>query len=165
LPKVAYIGMGSNMGARRQHLSRARRLLASSPGVKLLRVSSLYETEPISPVPQRKYLNAVAEIETGLTASRLLALLLSVESTVGRRRGEIWGPRIIDLDLLLLAQDVIYTEGLTVPHPGLSTRAFVLTPLLELAPGLRDPATGLPLALYFERVGGQGVRRIEGARW
>jgi 2-amino-4-hydroxy-6-hydroxymethyldihydropteridine diphosphokinase len=124
---------------------------------------------------QPDYLNGVVRVQTSLGARELLSVLLCLEREMGRERRERWGPRLIDCDLLLVAQDVIFEEGLVVPHPRLTARLFVLCPLLELESGLRHPVTGLPLAAYREllgeRQGGrpeaerQRVRRLEGVRW
>ena len=166
---TAYVGLGSNLGDRLERLRQARRLLAELPGCRLLAASHIYETAPVGPLPQPDYLNAALALETGLPARELLGALQAIERRLGRERALRWGPRLIDCDLLLLAQDVICEVGLRVPHPELARRAFVLAPLLDLAPALRHPETGVPLAAYLERVRGQGgrqmIRRMEGVRW
>lgn len=163
--KTAYIGLGSNLGDRLGNLRRARILLADTPGIELRRSSSLYETEPWGVAGQPLYLNAVVEVETGLSPGGLLEVFRQVEWQLGRRRGGRWAPRTIDCDLLLLARDVIVEEGLVVPHPHLTRRAFVLVPLLELAPDLRHPVTGLSLAVHLEMLGPRGVHELEGIKW
>ncbi len=135
---VAYIGLGANLGDREANLRTAiERLAELGP----LRVSSFRETDPVGVTEQPRFVNAVAELETDLSARDLLQLLLEIERKMGRDRSreERWGPRTIDLDLLLYGDEVIDEPGLTVPHPRLAERRFVLEPLHELAPGLVLP--------------------------
>jgi 2-amino-4-hydroxy-6-hydroxymethyldihydropteridine diphosphokinase len=131
----AFVGLGSNLGDREDYLRRALDRLGAA------RVSSIRETEPVGVTDQPNFLNAVAEVETDLTARELLQLLLEIERELGRdrSRGQRWGPRTIDLDLLLYGDDVIAEPGLTVPHPRLAERSFVLEPLHELDPELVLP--------------------------
>ena len=138
---VAYVGLGSNLGDRRAMLDGAVAELGNTPGVRVLRVSSFHETDPVGP-PQPRYLNAVAEVETSLAPRALLDRLLAVETRFGRVRGERWGPRTIDLDLLLHGGRVIDEPRLAVPHPRMTERAFVLAPLCELVPEGRHPVLG-----------------------
>ncbi len=138
---VAYVGLGSNLGDRRAMLDGAVAELGNTPGVRVLRASSSHETDPVGP-PQPRYLNAVAEVETSLAPRALLDRLLAVETRFGRVRGERWGPRTIDLDLLLHGGLVIDEPGLSVPHPRMTERAFVLAPLCELVPEGRHPVLG-----------------------
>jgi 2-amino-4-hydroxy-6-hydroxymethyldihydropteridine diphosphokinase len=127
----AFIGLGSNLGDRLANLSDAVGRLAKTDGVTVTRVSRIYETAPVGP-PQPDYLNAVADVRTSLPARVLLEALLAIEADLGRVRGERWGPRVIDLDLLTYGREEIDEPGLTVPHPRMHERAFVLVPLLEL---------------------------------
>jgi 3-oxoacyl-[acyl-carrier protein] reductase len=137
---TAYIALGSNLGDRRAYLDRALAELRGRPGVEVTRVSSVYETAPVGgPAGQGPYLNAVAELRTTLAAAGLLQLLLDVESGLGRVRAERDGPRTIDLDLLLYDDVVRDDLELTLPHPRLHQRLFVLQPLAEIAPGLIHP--------------------------
>ncbi len=133
----AYVGLGANLGDRERTLRAAVDALAAEDGVEVASVSVLRETEPVGVGQQPLYLNGAAELETTLTARRLLDRLLAVEQRFGRIRvpGE-QGPRTLDLDLLLYGDEVIDEPGLTVPHPRLHERRFVLEPLAELAPGL-----------------------------
>jgi 2-amino-4-hydroxy-6-hydroxymethyldihydropteridine diphosphokinase len=133
----AYVGLGANLGDRERTLRAAVDALAAEDGVEVASVSALRETEPVGVGQQPLYLNGAAELETTLTARRLLDRLLAVEQRFGRIRvpGE-QGPRTLDLDLLLYGDEVIDEPGLTVPHPRLHERRFVLEPLAELAPGL-----------------------------
>jgi 2-amino-4-hydroxy-6-hydroxymethyldihydropteridine diphosphokinase len=141
----AYVSVGTNLGDRWAHLALAARELKSAPAVQLLRASRVYDTAPLGP-KQPRYLNAALELESSLTAHRLLALLLRIERTALRRRDVRWGPRTLDLDLLLYGDLVIRTPDLTLPHPGLVSRAFVLAPLAELCPDRRVPGTGATVA-------------------
>jgi 3-oxoacyl-[acyl-carrier protein] reductase len=139
MPVTAYIALGSNLGDRHAQLDRALELLRLQPGVSVIRVSSYRETEPLGgPPDQGKYLNAVAELRTDLQGAPLLQLLLAVEQQMGRVRAERWGPRLIDLDLLLYGIEIIEIHepdfNLSVPHPRLHERRFVVEPLVEIAP-------------------------------
>jgi 2-amino-4-hydroxy-6-hydroxymethyldihydropteridine diphosphokinase len=134
---TAYVGLGANLGDRETSIRRAAELIGAR------RLSSLRETEPWGQTDQPLFLNAAAEVETALAAPAFLAQLLAVERRLGRvRTGERWGPRTIDLDLLLYGHEAISEPGLTVPHPFLHERRFVLEPLAELAPGLEIPGNG-----------------------
>ena len=134
---LAYVGLGSNLGDRESLLRRAAELIGAT------RLSESRETEPWGHVNQPRFLNAVAEIETTLTPRRLLDHLLDVEARLGRERvGPKWGPRTIDLDLLLYGDETIDEPGLVVPHPRLLEREFVLEPLADLVPWLRIPGNG-----------------------
>jgi 2-amino-4-hydroxy-6-hydroxymethyldihydropteridine diphosphokinase len=132
---TAYIGLGSNLGDRGENLPRALERLGAA------RVSTIRETDPVGVTEQPRFLNAVAELETDLPPRALLDRLLEIERDLGRDREseERWGPRAIDLDLLLYDDEVIDEPGLTVPHPRLAERRFVLEPLAELAPDLVLP--------------------------
>lgn len=141
----AYVGVGSNLGDRWAHLAQAAKGLRSSSGVAVLRASAVWETAPMGP-PQPHYLNAVLELESRLPADRLHELLRLVEDGEGRLRDERWGPRTLDLDLLLFGDERIDTPGLQVPHPGLARRRFVLQPLAELCPDLEVPGAGATVA-------------------
>lgn len=140
IPVIAFIALGSNLGDRFALMRSARRRLMEHPAISACRSSSLYETEPVGGPPgQGLYLNAVLRLTTTLTAPALLDYCLTVEAELGRVRGERWGARTIDLDLLLYNDLVLATPGLHLPHPRLHLRRFVLFPLAELAPGLMHP--------------------------
>jgi 2-amino-4-hydroxy-6-hydroxymethyldihydropteridine diphosphokinase len=132
-----YLGLGSNLGDRAANLREAARRLAEK--VTLLRVSSLYETEPWGVTDQPKFLNAACAADTGLSPQELLQFTQSIELDLGRVRSARWGPREIDIDILLYDDLVIETRDLTVPHPRLRERAFVLVPLVEIAPEMIHP--------------------------
>jgi 2-amino-4-hydroxy-6-hydroxymethyldihydropteridine diphosphokinase len=139
----SYIGLGSNLGDRERFLRRALELLRADPGIDVTGVSSVRETDPVGFVDQPRFLNAVASVETDLGARQLLDRLLAAERVLGRRRDSPrFGPRTIDLDLLLYGDEEIDEPGLTVPHPRLTERRFVVEPLHELDPGLVVPGRG-----------------------
>jgi 2-amino-4-hydroxy-6-hydroxymethyldihydropteridine diphosphokinase len=159
--ETAYIGCGANLGDRQQTLESALESLHRVGGVTLVAVSGAYETSPVGPVAQGDFLNAVAQIETSVAPRPLLEALLRVEADHGRVRQRRWGPRSLDLDLLLLGEHRVAEPGLTVPHLHLVQRRFVLEPLLELAPDLVHPVTGQPLARHLAGLStGERVRRL-----
>jgi 2-amino-4-hydroxy-6-hydroxymethyldihydropteridine diphosphokinase len=149
----AWIGLGSNLGDRESMIRQALDAIAALPDTELLRASSLYDTEPVGDTAQPNFLNAVAQVDTELDARQLLWNLLLVEKRLGRERTRKWGPRTIDLDLLLFGDEVLDEEGLQVPHPEMIRRAFVLVPLVELEPGLVHPGTGETLLTHLSRLG------------
>jgi 2-amino-4-hydroxy-6-hydroxymethyldihydropteridine diphosphokinase len=151
---TSFLGLGSNLGDRLANLDEAVNLLTAH-GIRVVRSSRVYETEPVGP-PQPDYLNAVVEVETAMPPRTLLRACLEVEHALGRERSERWGPRVIDIDLLTYGDEEIDEPGLSVPHPRMHERGFVLVPLLELTadpplPGGRKVAT---LRLGPETLGG-----------
>lgn len=136
---TAYIALGSNEGDRMAHLAAALQAIAEIPDTHIERVSHAYETEPAYFEDQPKFANAVAEITTTLEPEQLLEYLLAAEDDLGRVRDMPNGPRVIDLDLLLFGDEEITTEALTVPHPGMFAREFVVVPLLDIAPRVHAP--------------------------
>lgn len=144
----AYLGLGSNLGDRLANLQRAVDLLAAQVELAVIRSSRVFETEPVGGSPQPDYLNAVVEVETDLSARDLLHACRDVEAALGRVREERWGPRAIDLDILTYGDEEIDDRDLTIPHPRMLERGFVLVPLLDLGadpplPGGRRLATVL----------------------
>lgn len=135
----AYVGLGSNLGDRLANLSAALGMLSSAAGARIVAASRAYESEPWGVTDQPPFANAVAVIDWEGDASSLLALCKDIESRVGRVAAERFGPRVIDLDVLLFGSQTISDEGLEVPHPRLLERDFVVTPLLEIAPDVRLP--------------------------
>jgi 2-amino-4-hydroxy-6-hydroxymethyldihydropteridine diphosphokinase len=137
----AYVGLGSNLGDREATIHRALELLGARPGIDVVAVSTLRETDPVGYEDQPRFLNGAAALEVELTARGLLDQLLAVERELGRDRSREtrWGPRTIDLDLLLYGAETVEEPGLTVPHPRLAERQFVLEPLHELEPDLTLP--------------------------
>ncbi|MDX6543174.1 MAG: 2-amino-4-hydroxy-6-hydroxymethyldihydropteridine diphosphokinase [Gaiellaceae bacterium] len=140
----AFVGLGSNLGDREATILGALARLQDEPGLSVVRVSALRETEPVGYLEQPRFLNGVAELATELSARELLSRLLAIERDLGRTRGDgpALGPRTIDLDLLLYGDEVIAQAGLQVPHPRMHERRFVLEPLAEVAPGLVVPGHG-----------------------
>ncbi|MBE3588464.1 MAG: 2-amino-4-hydroxy-6-hydroxymethyldihydropteridine diphosphokinase [Thermoanaerobacteraceae bacterium] len=157
---VAYIGLGSNMGGKKANLKAALELLGRVPGVRLLRVAPFYRTDPVGYTDQDWFVNTVAEVETTLSPRELLAACLDIENRLGRVRDIRWGPRVIDLDLLLYNGQVIDEPGLVVPHPRMHERAFVVVPLADLVPELVIPGRG-KVSKLLAVVGRQGVEQLE----
>jgi 2-amino-4-hydroxy-6-hydroxymethyldihydropteridine diphosphokinase len=155
----AYVGLGSNLGDRAAYLLLGLSALSRLPKTHLLRLSPVYETDPVGP-PQPPYLNMVAELETELSPTGLLAEMLRVEKALGRERRERWGPRTLDLDLLLYGDLVLEEAGLSVPHPRLHERAFVLVPLLDLLPEGRHPLLGQSFAELLASLDASSVRPL-----
>ncbi|TMG02090.1 MAG: 2-amino-4-hydroxy-6-hydroxymethyldihydropteridine diphosphokinase [Chloroflexi bacterium] len=162
---TAYIGLGANTGNREANLRMALSGLTRMARVEA--VSSLYETAPVgSEEEQPAFYNAVCLIETGLEPESLLRFLKTLEHEIGRRPGaERWGPRPIDLDILLYEDRILQGDELEVPHPRLAERAFVLVPLAELAPDAREPRRNESVAKLAQAVDTRGVRRVKDAGW
>jgi 2-amino-4-hydroxy-6-hydroxymethyldihydropteridine diphosphokinase len=139
---LAYVGLGANLGSREETLRRAVDLLGEAAGVDIVGVSSLRETDPVGVVDQPPFLNGAVSVETTLSPRRLLDLLLEIERSLGRIRRERWGPRLVDLDLLVYGGHIVEEPGLRVPHPRLHERRFALEPLAELDPALVIPGSG-----------------------
>jgi 2-amino-4-hydroxy-6-hydroxymethyldihydropteridine diphosphokinase len=135
----AFIGLGSNVGDRLQYLQHALKRLGDTSGMQIIGVSSVYETAPVGPVAQAWFLNAVAAVDTSLSPATLLHHTQAIERALGRQTTYRWGPRTIDLDILLYGDTQVSTATLKVPHVELCHRAFVMVPLLELAPALVLP--------------------------
>ncbi len=145
---VAYIGLGSNLDHPQQQVLTALAGLARLPDTVLVKASSLYRSAPLGPQDQPEFINAVAMLETTLSALTLLEALQQIELKQGRVRTVNWGPRTLDLDMLLYGNMSINTEKLTVPHPQMASRSFVLEPLLEIAPDIDIPGLGLAADMY-----------------
>ncbi|MBU3729703.1 MAG: 2-amino-4-hydroxy-6-hydroxymethyldihydropteridine diphosphokinase [Phycisphaerales bacterium] len=161
---VAYVGVGSNLGDRSATIRTAIARLDAHPGIRVLRCSGLIETAPVGP-PQPSYINGAVAIETTLGPAALLGALLQVERELGRVRdpAERMGPRTLDLDLLMYGDRVIDEPGLSVPHPRMAERAFVLVPLAEIAPNAVNPRCGRTVAsLVRELVGPTPPSSVEG---
>lgn len=129
---TAYLGIGSNLGDREKNINDALEYLSQTKGIKVTKVSSLYETEPVGGPAQGKFLNGAIRIETELSARELLMNLQSIEKRLGRVRRAIYGPRTLDLDILTYGEKIINEEDLKVPHPEMHKREFVLKPLKEV---------------------------------
>jgi 2-amino-4-hydroxy-6-hydroxymethyldihydropteridine diphosphokinase len=152
---LAYVGLGSNLGDRRELIREALKRMGRIDGVRVRKRSRIIETDPVGVAGQPRYLNAVAEVETRLEPAPFLRKLRAVERSLGRVRHERWGPRTIDLDLLLWGDRSVSTRSLTVPHPRMSERRFVLAPLAELCPGRRVPGTGRTVRRLLRDVEGR----------
>jgi 2-amino-4-hydroxy-6-hydroxymethyldihydropteridine diphosphokinase len=160
--KTAYISIGSNLGDRLGYLKKAWWLLQAREEIQLTQLSSCYETEPLGYVKQGKFINAVFSLQTSCTPHALLKILQGIESFLGRERTVRWGPRSVDLDILFYADTVLQDSVLTIPHPRLTERAFVLVPLAEIAPLLLHPLTGKTIRQHLEEVEGRsGVVKLE----
>lgn len=167
----AFVALGSNLGDREAHLAHAARELAGLDRTERVAISSLFETDPVGGPPQGRYLNAVVELATLLSPHALLRELLAIETRAGRIRSVPDGPRILDLDLLTHGSQQLGEADLILPHPRLHERAFVLTPLVEIAAEVRHPVRDRSFAALLHEVRGrEGVRpfppRNQGAsRW
>jgi 2-amino-4-hydroxy-6-hydroxymethyldihydropteridine diphosphokinase len=162
--ETVYIGLGSNEGDRERHLFAAVEALRHIDAVAVLRCSSLYETEPMGP-PQPKFLNAAVQIGCSLEPNRLLGMLKTLEKDLGRKPGARWGPRAIDMDILLWEGRIIADADLQIPHLELHNRRFALEPLAELAPQAQHPILRETLSTLLSRLGPQGVTKLEGPPW
>ncbi len=158
-----YLALGANLGDRRANLAQALRLLP--PEVTVEAVSALYESTPQPPAPPPDYLNAACRIATRLSPEALLRHVKQIEHDMGRRPGERWAPRPIDLDIVLYDDLFLDTEALVIPHPRLAERNFVLQPLLDLDPNLTHPVSGQRLDALLAQVGSTGLRRIAEQGW
>lgn len=156
---IAYIALGSNLDGPQQHIERAPRDIAALAKTTLLKTSPLYRTAPIGPAGQPDFINAVCSIETALPPTTLLQALQQIEQQHGRLRKAHWGPRTLDLDILLYGRQHIATDALQVPHPRMAERNFVLKPLLDLDDTLRLP-DGTPLAKLLANCPANGIVRI-----
>lgn len=154
---TAYLGLGSNLGEREEFLRQAVRRLAGSPALRLTGSSSVYETEPVGCLDQPAFLNLVIRVETEVGPRELLTVCQEVEDTLGRVRAERWGPRVIDIDILLYGRQSIAEPDLVIPHPEMGMRAFVLIPLEELEPEAKRPEGELAVA-DPSRLDASGVR-------
>lgn len=160
LANQAFIGLGSNIGNSKQILESALYALDQTSGIQIAKVSSFYRSKPLSGAGQPDYINAVAHILTSLSADQLLDVTQAIETTHGRLRGpERWASRTLDLDLLLFNDGVIMTDRLTVPHPGMTEREFVLYPLCEIAPAARIPGMG-DISALLQWCSSQGLEMI-----
>jgi 2-amino-4-hydroxy-6-hydroxymethyldihydropteridine diphosphokinase len=158
--RPAYVAIGSNLNQPQARVHEAFEHLATLPATHLLLRSRLFHTRPMGPQDQPYFVNAAAGLLTQLTARKLLEDLLRIEQSMGRNRQERWGPRVIDLDLVWMLGDAIDEPGLTLPHPGVSTRNFVLYPLADIAPSLVIPGHGRVSDL-LRGVGDDGISVLE----
>lgn len=162
--KKVYIGIGSNLGDQRKNCIEAINRIEKIPECDMVGVSNLYRTEPVGIKNQAWFINGVVLISTDLSCGALLKRLLAIEEDMGRiRKSGKWEPRVIDLDILLYGEDIINEEKLSVPHPYMHKRRFVLTPMLDLAPDLEHPLEGKSISELLRAVpeDGQVVKPIE----
>ncbi len=154
----AGIGLGSNLGDREAHLAGAAQALEALEGTRILAASSVWRTPPVGPPGQPDYFNACLRIETDLAPERLLAACLSIEQAHGRERRERWGPRTLDLDILWYDDLEMSSEALTLPHPRLTQRVFVLAPLAEIAADMRIACE--MVSAHLSRLDAEGLMRL-----
>ncbi|MBD2848398.1 2-amino-4-hydroxy-6-hydroxymethyldihydropteridine diphosphokinase [Paenibacillus sp. IB182496] len=169
-PALAYIALGSNLGARDDFLRQALRRLDETPGVRILQVSGIYETDPVGYTEQPAFLNMAAALRTRRSPHALLGLLLETEQQLGRVREQRWGPRTIDLDLLAYEDAILDESELILPHPRMMERAFVLVPLSDVlqaqaARGLPDPHAVQAIAAEARRIGKEGITLWNTISW
>ena len=158
---IAFIGIGSNVGDKIKNCAQAIAEITQHEQNRLIAQSSLYKTEPIGYTQQDWFINSVIEIETSFTALQLLNILEDIEISMGRKRTLKWGPRIIDLDILFFNDEIIQCEGLTVPHPEVQNRAFVLIPLREIGGDYIHPVLKKSIAELVADLGnGQGIEKL-----
>ena len=148
--ETAYVGLGSNLGDRLAYLRAGVNKLIADSCVQLQSTSSVYATAPVGVLEQPEFLNAVIAVATSLSPEKLLAQMQAIEDRHGRQRAVHWGPRTLDLDLLLFGDRRLRGDTLTIPHPHLTERCFVLSPLCEIAPTLKHPSTGERLSMLLE---------------
>lgn len=158
---LAYIGVGSNLDEPLRQCRQAMIEIAAARETRLLRISSYYRTEPVGVSDQGDFINAVAEIRTILPPRELLQALQAIEKQMGRRETFRWGPRIIDLDIILYGMEIITEEGLVIPHPECHRRKFVLVPCCELGSYMIHPVFGVSIQGLLQRVEQVDCRRIE----
>lgn len=156
---VVYLSLGSNVGERKAYLNQAVSLLNSLQGTRITKCSSLYETAPWGKIDQADFLNLCCELEIALSPQNLLLSCQKIERDLGRVRHEHWGPRTIDIDILLYGRSVITEDNLQVPHPFMTERAFVLLPLEEIAPHLT--VNGAELRTYITALDSTAVKKID----
>jgi|TARA_B110000046_G_scaffold148037_1_gene155840 2-amino-4-hydroxy-6-hydroxymethyldihydropteridine diphosphokinase len=144
---IVYIGLGSNLGgdfaSPKQNITSAINALAKIKSIQIIRISSFYESKPIGPQDQSDYINAVIKLKTNLDSTKLLNSLQTIENHHGRIRSQYWGPRTLDLDILLFGDQIIHNDRLTIPHTEICNRAFVLVPLSEIEPDCVIPEKGI----------------------
>jgi len=161
----AFIGLGSNLGDREANIRQALQFLEQLPETTIVRGSSLYDTEPVGVSDQPNFLNGVVQIETHLAPRQLLWNLMLIERRLGRVRTRQWGPRVIDLDLLLYGEEVVDEDDLQVPHPLMTQRSFVMVPLVEIEPLLVHPVTNQTMLSILQRLGADPLVKHGSRLW
>jgi 2-amino-4-hydroxy-6-hydroxymethyldihydropteridine diphosphokinase len=160
--ETAYLGLGGNLGEPAAAMAAALRLIDADPETRIVAVSSIYRTPPWGKIDQPDFLNAAAEISTCLSPRGLLDLCLAAEQQLKRVRDERWGPRLIDMDILVFGDLTVAEHGLEIPHPRMIERAFVLAPLAEIAPDL--VLAGKPLSVHLARLETTGIDKLPSGR-
>lgn len=155
--EIAFLGMGSNIGDRFAQIEQAVRFLEDSCAIEVNKLSSVYETEPVGYLDQPKFLNLVCQIQTTLTPHQLLRLVQSIEQQLKRKRTIRWGPRTIDIDILLFGNQIIHDPDLIIPHPRMLQRSFVMIPLAELDPDRMIPGTTKTVVQWRQMLSDQSV--------
>lgn len=150
--EIAYIGIGSNLGDKQKHIADAIDMLENTQGIILKVISPIYETKPVGYVEQPDFLNCVAKIRTKLLPDELLEVCMHIENELGRKRTIKWGPRTVDLDILFYGDLVLDSDRLTIPHPLLHERGFVLVPLLDVAPDMLHPKLNVSIRALCEKL-------------
>ena len=158
---TVYLGLGSNLGDRFANLQEAVNCLGRSAGITVTGISAVYETAPVGGPDQPDYLNAAISLKTTLAADKLLEICLETEKKMGRVRGKRWSARIIDIDILLFGGSHIRTDSLTVPHPGMHERGFVLVPLADIAPDAVHPLKKLTVTELVRECDVSGIVKLE----
>ncbi|MBN2040168.1 MAG: 2-amino-4-hydroxy-6-hydroxymethyldihydropteridine diphosphokinase [Spirochaetes bacterium] len=151
MPQV-YLGLGSNLGDRSLNLAEACQELGSTDGIEILKMSTVEETDPVDFLEQPDFFNQVILVRTNIKPLKLLKIAKSIEKKMGRKKTIPKGPRIIDIDILLYGDSVLESDTLTIPHPEIRNRDFVLKHLIEITPDLTDPATGKPYSEYYNKL-------------
>ena len=160
-PSVVFIGIGANLGPVRENFARALRSMEKS--VRVVAVSSLYESDPVGPQDQPKFTNAVVKAETELSPFELLGYLKTIEKEIGRKETKRWGPRVIDLDIIFYGDLAISTDSLVIPHPRAHERRFVLEPLLEVEPAAWHPVKNMAVRDICSRLeNSQAISKTDG---
>jgi 2-amino-4-hydroxy-6-hydroxymethyldihydropteridine diphosphokinase len=162
---TAYLGLGSNLGDRFLNLREALRRLKDSSGLEISRISPVYETDPVGGPSQPRYLNMVVEIVTKIEARKLLKMCQEIENEMGRVRAERWGPRTIDIDIIIYGDMVSSTRELTIPHPLFHEREFVLRPMADIAPDLLHPVLDLSVRELLDGVEESGVKKMNSLKF
>ena len=159
--ETVYIALGANLGNRERNLRNAYEYMSASEDIQTLKISRFYETAPLGGPPQPMFLNAALELQTSMTPHQLLEKLQQIELRMGRIRKEKWGPRTIDIDILLFGDRIVEDDQLKIPHPLMHERIFVLEPLVEIAPGMVHPVlkkTILQIYQEFKTFNQEGLR-------
>ncbi|MCX6344736.1 MAG: 2-amino-4-hydroxy-6-hydroxymethyldihydropteridine diphosphokinase [Armatimonadetes bacterium] len=162
--KTVYLGLGANIGDCKGNLREAVRQIVANSSCEVTAISGLYETKPVGFEDQPDFLNAVIEVKTTLSPCDLLGLCNKVEENLGRKRTIPWGPRVIDIDVLLYEGVESSDESLTIPHPRMRQRAFVLAPLADIAPNM-ELAGGITASEAAQRIGQMGIKKIADETW